>query len=98
LTGDELISANLWGFRPTFRQTLAREFDRFRIGHGADPDAEFLLGDAVAALPAHGGERVRVLPTSERFLGVTYAEDVAAVTASIGALVGAGVYPETLWS
>jgi len=98
LTGNELISANLWGFRPTFRPVLAEEFDRFRAAHGDDPDAEFLLGDAVASLPAHGGRRVRVRPTSERFLGVTYAEDVAAVTAEIGALVDAGVYPASLWN
>ncbi len=97
LTGDELISANLWGFRPTFRGVLAEEFDRFRGEHGGDPDAEFLLGDAVGRVLAHGADRVRVHPTSERFFGVTYAEDVAAVTAAIGALVDAGRYPASLW-
>ncbi len=36
LTGDELISANLWGFRPSFCQTLADGFDRFCADHGSD--------------------------------------------------------------
>ena len=96
LTGDELISANLWGFRTSFCQTLTEGFDQFVADRGSDPDAEYLIGDAVASL-ADRGERVRVVPTTERFLGVTYADDVAGVTSEIAALVDAGRYPPSLW-
>jgi len=98
LTGDELISANLWGFRPSFCHVVAEEFRLFLAEHGDDHDAEFLLGDAVARVGRYGEERVRVVPTGARFLGMTYAEDVAAVTAEIGALVDAGRYPSSLWA
>ncbi len=97
LTGDELISTNLWGFRPSFCAVLADEFARFLGQHGDDADAEFLIGDAVANLSAHGDEQVVVVPTTERFLGVTYAADVAGVTAEVAALVAAGRYPSPLW-
>ena len=97
LTGDELISANLWGFRTSFCQTLADGFDRFCAAHGSDHKAEYLIGDAVAGLAETGEERVRVVPTTERFLGVTYADDVARVRAEIAALVDAGRYPLPLW-
>jgi hypothetical protein len=97
LTGDELISTNLWGFHPSFCRTLAEEFDRFKADHGDDPGAEFLIGDAVASLGDHDGARVRVVPTTERFLGITYAEDVAGARAEIAALVDAGRYPSPLW-
>jgi hypothetical protein len=97
LTGDELISANLWGFRPSFCDVLAQEFDAFSVAQGDDPDAEFLLGDAVASLGAHGQTRVRVVPTPERFLGITYAEDLAGVTERIADLVAQGRYPARLW-
>ena len=97
LTGDELISANLWGFRPSFSAVLARRFDAFKLERGDDPDSEFLLGDAVASLRGEGGSRVRVVPTPERFLGITYAEDVAGVTAEIAHLVETGSYPSRLW-
>jgi len=96
LTGDELISANLWGFRPSFCRTLTEGFDQFLADHGSEPDAEYLIGDAVASL-AERGERVRVVPTAERFLGVTYSDDVAGVTSEIAALVDAGRYPSPLW-
>lgn len=97
LTGDELISTNLWGFRASFCQTLAAEFDAFLVANGDDPDAEFLIGDAVMSLADSGGPKVRVVPTQERLLGVTYAEDVADVTAELAAHVAAGRYPSPLW-
>ncbi len=97
LTGDELISANLWGFQSSFVQVLAAEFEAFRSMRGDDPDAEFLIGDGVASLARYGDERVRVLPTPERFLGMTYADDVASLRGEIAALVHAGRYPSPLW-
>jgi NDP-sugar pyrophosphorylase family protein len=98
LTGDELISANLWGFRPSFCDVLGVEFDRFRARVGDDPKAEFLIGDGVEALPNHSTARVRVVPTPERFLGVTYQDDVAGVREELARLVQEGVYPTPLWA
>lgn len=98
LTGDELISANLWGFQPSFAKVLSSEFDRFQYESGDDPDAEFMIGDAVANLADHGDTQVRVVPTPERFLGMTYAEDVAAVSGRITELVESGRYPSPLWA
>lgn len=98
LSGDELISANLWGFHPSFGEVLRVEFDRFLARAGDDPAAEFLIGDAVGSLPTHGDAVVRVVPTGERFLGMTYADDVAALTSEIASLVAAGHYPSPLWA
>lgn len=94
---DQLISTNLWGFRPSFCQVLAAEFERFMVEHGTDAGAEFRIGDGVEALAAYGDERVRVVPTTERFLGVTYAADLAGVRDEIAALVDSGRYPARLW-
>jgi len=38
-----------------------------------------------------------VLPTTSAWFGATYAEDKAAVQASLRTLVAAGDYPERLW-
>ena len=97
LTGDELFSANLWGFQPSFARVLAQEFETFRAGHEDDQDAEFLIGDGIGALGRYGDERVRVVPTPERFLGVTYAADVAGVREQVASFVEAGRYPSALW-
>jgi len=94
LTGDELMSANLWGFRPAFCDTLRREFDAFRAAHADDAKAEFLIGDAVNA----GQSAVRVVPTPERFIGVTFREDLDHVRGEIASLVEKGEYPASLWA
>ena len=97
LTGDELISANLWGFRRSFCAVLSAEFERFRAEVGDDDKAEFLIGDGIENLDRHGTARVRVVPTPERFLGVTYKDDVPEVQAELARLVDAGLYPSPLW-
>ena len=97
LDGSELISANLWGFQPSFRQALSAEFEQFLLDHADDADAEFRIGDAVDALGKYGDEKVRVVPTTDRFLGVTFAEDVPRVRAYIAAMVESGSYPARLW-
>ncbi len=97
LTGDELISTNLWGFRPSFCQTLARGFGDFVSTYADDPDAEFLIGDAVELLDLHGHERVLVAATPERFRGITYSEDLAGVKDEMASLVATGRYPSPLW-
>ena len=97
LDGSALISANLWGFQPSFRQALSGEFERFLLDHGDDPDAEFRIGDAVDALGTYGDERVRVVPTTERFIGITFSEDLPQVQADIAGMIEAGRYPARLW-
>lgn len=97
LTGDELVSANLWGFKAGFCRTLEEEFDRFRTEVGDDPNAEFLIGDAVERLIRDSAPAIRVVPTPEPFLGVTFREDVEGVVAQIAARVDEGIYPSPLW-
>jgi hypothetical protein len=75
LTGGEPVSMNLWAFQPSMLGRLATALDRFvEDGRLASAD-ELLLPDVVAEVL--DDEPVRVLPTDEYCLGVTYAEDVA---------------------
>jgi hypothetical protein len=46
----------------------------------------------------HSGQATcEVLPTTSTWFGATYADDKAAVQASLRALVAAGEYPASLW-
>ncbi len=78
LRGDELVSMNMWGFRPSVFEALAAAVAEF----GAhDPDVEVFLPDVVATMIA-AGATVRALPTDEACIGMTYREDVDAVRAA----------------
>jgi len=91
------VSMNMWGFTPSLFAELEARFPVFLREAGDDPKAEFLLPEVVSDLLAEGRARVRVLPTRERWFGVTYPQDKAWVKAGIRELVDRGVYPNPLW-
>jgi NDP-sugar pyrophosphorylase family protein len=98
VTGDTPISANLWGFRPSIYDELARDFAEFSADPANQEKAEFYIGITVARLAQDpSAPNVKVLRTTDRWLGVTYREDVPAMQASLAALVASGEYPEKLW-
>lgn len=94
---DSPVSMNMWGFTPSLFAELEARFPAFLREAGDDPKSEFLLPDVVSDLLAEARARVRVLPTQERWFGVTYPQDKAWVKAGIHELVEAGVYPSPLW-
>jgi NDP-sugar pyrophosphorylase family protein len=98
LAGDEPVSMNLWGFRPNLFPWLEDRFARFLAARGADPQAEFYLPEAIAGMVHDGVARVRVVPTDEAWLGVTYPPDRDEVRRRLAALAAGGAYPVPLWS
>ena len=96
LTGDELVSMNIWGFTPSIFPELREYFARFLTQHSNDLSAEAYLPSFVDELISVGRAHVRVLQTTEPWFGITYREDLPRVAASIRALIEAGVYPERL--
>ncbi len=97
LTGQETVSLNFWGFTPAIAGHLDCLFRSFLEQNQASPDAEFFIPTAVNQLLHQGQARVKVLPTSATWFGVTYRDDRPFVIKSIDALIRAGAYPERLW-
>jgi UTP-glucose-1-phosphate uridylyltransferase len=97
MADDDMVSMNTWGFTPRLFDFLARGFEEFLANKGAELKSEFYLLEVVDGMIQHGDAQVDVLPTNEKWMGVTYAEDKPQVMAGIRALVKAGVYPSNLW-
>lgn len=98
LSGDALVSMNMWGFTPGIFDHLERAFARFLRERGGDDGAEFMIPTLVNDLVAGGQAKVRVLRSSDSWFGVTYREDRDRVTSQIRDLVRRGAYPEPLWA
>ena len=94
-----MVSMNLWAFRHGILDELrARFVDFLRERMPANPlKAEYYLPSVPDALIREGKAQVRVLQTDERWYGVTYPQDLAAVQAAMARMSAAGVYPERLW-
>jgi NDP-sugar pyrophosphorylase family protein len=95
-TGAEVVSMNLWGFRPAILAALAEQFAGFQARHGQEPDAEFLLATAVNDQVAAGRARLQVVSAPDRWFGLTFAADLAAARTAVAALVRDGAYPDDL--
>lgn len=91
------VSMNCWGFDAReFLPQLDQAWREFVAARGKEPKAEFYLPAAVNSLVKAGVARVKVLPTTDNWFGVTYREDKPHVQAALAALVAAGVYPTPL--
>ncbi|MBD3392240.1 MAG: nucleotidyltransferase [Chitinivibrionales bacterium] len=97
LPADSLVSMNMFGFTPAFMGELGRRFPLFLKDHINEPKAEFFLPTVVNQLIEEKKARVKILPTADRWRGVTYREDTQAVREAIHELVKNGVYPENVW-
>jgi hypothetical protein len=95
---DSLVSMNMFGFTPSFIAELQSRFPAFLRENVGEPKAEFFLPGVVNGLIEEKKARVRILPTQDRWMGVTYREDTPAVREAIRALIAQGVYPDRLWA
>ena len=87
LSGEEPTSMNFWGLMPDFLEKLEHLFEEFLEERGDDPKAEFYLPAAVSSLIGTHEATVRLLHSSDPWLGLTYPEDRALVSASLEAMV-----------
>jgi hypothetical protein len=98
LAPDSLVSMNFWGFQTSLFAELDSLFVEFlRAGARDLAKAEFLIPEAVGALVRAKRARVKILPTQDRWFGVTYQEDRPKVRAAVLDLVRQGLYPQDLW-
>jgi hypothetical protein len=72
LTGNEIVSMNLWGFHPSLFPHLQAQFDRFLREHGREKNAELYIPFVVNELVTGGQVCVKVLRTADTWFGVTY--------------------------
>jgi dTDP-glucose pyrophosphorylase len=97
LSGDEVVSMNMWGFAPRVFGQFGEHFQTFLELDGSDAQAESYVPSAVNELVLTGQARVKVLRTNDSWAGVTYREDHPRVVQTIRRLIDRGNYPNRLW-
>lgn len=99
LPGDTLVSMNMWGFTRSFLDEAEARFPAFLDKALVENPlkGEYFLPSVVDQLIREDKAQVRVLPSEDKWYGVTYREDKPTVTAAIAAMTEAGLYPDQLW-
>lgn len=99
LAPDTLVSMNFWGFSPSIFHAARTYFKAFlHSPAGADLKAECLLPVMVGDLLGRGALEVNVLPSYDRWFGMTYRQDRETVAEELRQLHAQGVYPGKLWN
>ena len=99
LDPNGLVSMNFWGFYPEFLDVLQDGFKVFLKGLAGENllKGEYLLPEIADRMMRASQLEISVLPSKDRWFGVTYKEDVPFVKDSIAGLISRGEYPEKLW-
>ena len=92
------VSMNMWGFTPDVLDKLEARFVEFLADGGLTaPKSEFLIPTEMGVLLQRQQARIRVLPTTSRWFGMTFAEDMPAVRQAFSEMTEKGEYPAPLF-
>lgn len=97
VSGNTLVSMNMWGFKPSIFAALEEIFPKFLDKNIDNPKAEFFIPMVVDTLLQNKKSEVKVLETDSQWYGVTYKEDRESVRNAIKKLAEKE-YPKQLWS
>ena len=93
------VSMNMWGLPVSYMDVLERDFSTFLDSIAGDElKSEYLLPIHIGQLLEKGDVAVKVLPTNDKWFGVTYKEDKDYVVESFATLIADGVYNADLFS
>lgn len=95
---ESRVSMNFWGFTPEMFKYTEKMFRDFVEVNKENSKAEFFIPLVAENLLSSETADFKVIPTDNKWFGVTYKEDKPIVQASIDQLIKDGKYPENLWN
>lgn len=92
------VSMNFWCFKPAFFNQVETQFREFIKDNISNPKSEFYIPKAIDELIKSQQARVKVIPNSGEWFGITYQEDKPMVMDRIKALTDREVYPVSFYN
>ena len=97
LAPETPVSMNLWGFTPDYFDYSEEYFKTFLSENIGNLKAEFFIPLVVNEVIKSGKATVKVLDTTSKWFGVTYAADRPAVVEKFAELHANGEYPQNMF-
>lgn len=99
LSGDALVSMNLWGLFPSFIDEVGKRLQTFleEACQNNPLKAEYYLPTVINELLAEKKATVKVLSTTDKWYGITYHEDKPKIVLALSRLTRGGSYPMPIW-
>lgn len=94
---NDTTSMSMWGFGADFMPILARRLGKFLDNlQPNELKAELTIAEAVSREITSRGYKVRDIPTSGKWFGITYDSDAEAARKTLADYVNAGIYTSPL--
>lgn len=98
ISPDTVVSMNMFGMTPTVFDYMKEDFPKF-LSNLANPlKSEYFIPIVTTDAMQEGKCNIDLLVTSEKWFGVTYAEDKPFVRDTLQKMTDAGIYTPSLWS
>ena len=99
LPADTIVSMNMLGFMPSFLEEVGARFPAFldKALKENPMKGEYYLPMVIEQLLSEGKATMKVLTSSDKWYGVTYAADKPVVMAALKGMQEQGLYPDGLW-
>ena len=97
LSPSSSVSMNFWCFHPSVFELSKKLFHDFLQSQGKELKSEFYIPIIADHFIRSQHNKIKVIPTTSQWFGVTYKEDAEGVKKSIDNLISTQVYPESLW-
>jgi hypothetical protein len=95
---DTIVSMNFFCFAPSFIELCDSEFKPFLERNITDIKSEFLMPKVADTFIKEKNGIIDVIPTDDKWFGVTYKEDAPVVKKELDQLLANGAYPDNLWA
>jgi UTP-glucose-1-phosphate uridylyltransferase len=96
ISDNSIVSMNFWGFTPDYFEFSKKMFVDFLNKNGNDNNAEFYIPTVVNNLINNRQAEVKVLKTTAKWFGITYAQDKIQTISNIRKLIEKGEYPQKI--
>ncbi len=100
ISDESIVSMNMWGFGQEIIPMLEECFGQFlekAFSEGKAGDAELALPSAIDRLISDGSISVRILPTADKWYGMTRSEDIPEIRNAFADMIRRGTYPSPLF-
>lgn len=99
VSGDAVVSMNMWGFTRSFLEEIREGFPIF-LDKGLKENpmkCEYFLPAVVSRLLEEDRASVAVLKSADKWYGITYREDKPVIVEAVRKMKDGGIYPMHLW-
>jgi hypothetical protein len=97
LDPDIPVSMNMWGFTPDVLDKLEERFIEFQGEKLEEHKSEFLIPVEMGVLLQRNEARIKVLPTTSKWFGMTFTEDMPGVRNAFKIMTDSGIYTDPLF-